>query len=216
MSACERDGWPSSESRVVGPSRRGPPARGHRRVHRGRTYPCELAGSGRESSTGPRSGSSTSRVSGGPGVLRWCKHHYWSPAYLVRAGVLDPRGPSITETRLSVTDRAGRWVTLQVGRNGWAVNEVAAELHETAGGAGHRTQTRQTPPLETCVEGPEDENTQERTSTHRPRMGSSDGHAAAATWPPPGRISRPPTVTPRCDPAAHASHHGGGAGPNQH
>src|SRR5690606_35163510 len=36
--------------------------------------------------------------------------------------------PRIAAPRLSVTDRAGRWATVQVGRNGRAVSDVAREL----------------------------------------------------------------------------------------
>jgi transposase len=36
--------------------------------------------------------------------------------------------PAIAASRLAMTDRAGRWATGQVGRNGRTVNEVAAEL----------------------------------------------------------------------------------------
>ena len=36
--------------------------------------------------------------------------------------------PAIAASRLVMTDRAGRWVTEQVGRHGRTVNEVAAEL----------------------------------------------------------------------------------------
>ena len=34
----------------------------------------------------------------------------------------------IAAARQALTDRAGRWVTLQVGRNGRSVAEVAGEL----------------------------------------------------------------------------------------
>ena len=36
--------------------------------------------------------------------------------------------PAIAAPRLVMTDRAGRWVTEQVGRHGRTVNEVAGEL----------------------------------------------------------------------------------------
>ncbi len=36
--------------------------------------------------------------------------------------------PAIAARRLVMTDRAGRWVTEQVGRYGRTVNEVAVEL----------------------------------------------------------------------------------------
>jgi hypothetical protein len=36
--------------------------------------------------------------------------------------------PAIASPRLALTDRAGRWVTAQVGRWGRTVNEVAVEL----------------------------------------------------------------------------------------
>jgi transposase len=36
--------------------------------------------------------------------------------------------PAIAAQRLGMTDRAGRWVTEQVGRHGRTVNEIAVEL----------------------------------------------------------------------------------------
>ena len=36
--------------------------------------------------------------------------------------------PAVAAPRLVMTDRAGRWVTEQVGRHGRTVNEVAGEL----------------------------------------------------------------------------------------
>lgn len=47
----------------------------------------------------------------------WCAQGSWTHE--------DPR---IAAPRLSVTDRAGRWATLQVGRAGRAVSDVAGEL----------------------------------------------------------------------------------------
>lgn len=41
---------------------------------------------------------------------------------------MDGRGPGHRRARLALTDRAGRWVTEQVGRWGRTVNEVAVEL----------------------------------------------------------------------------------------
>ena len=42
--------------------------------------------------------------------------------------VLDRARPAIGWPRLAMTDRAGRWVTAQVGRSGRTINEVAVEL----------------------------------------------------------------------------------------
>lgn len=65
---------------------------------------------------------------GRPVVLRWRKHRLWCPRRWCRQGSWTHEDPRIAAPRLSVTDRAGRWATLQVGRNGRAVSDVASEL----------------------------------------------------------------------------------------
>jgi transposase len=65
---------------------------------------------------------------GRPVMLRWRKHRFWCPRPWCRQGSWTHEDPWIAAPRLSVTDRAGRWATLQVGRNGRAVSDVAREL----------------------------------------------------------------------------------------
>lgn len=65
---------------------------------------------------------------GGPVTLRWKKHRLWCPWKWCRQGSWTHEDPRIAAPRLSVTDRAGRWATRQVGGSGRAVSEVAGEL----------------------------------------------------------------------------------------
>jgi transposase len=65
---------------------------------------------------------------GRPVILRWRKHRLWCPRRWCRQGSWTHEDPRIAAPRLSVTDRAGRWATVQVGRNGRAVSDVAGEL----------------------------------------------------------------------------------------
>jgi transposase len=65
---------------------------------------------------------------GRPVTLRWKKHRLWCPWKWCRQGSWTHEDPRIAAPRLSVTDRAGRWATRQVGENGRAVSEVADEL----------------------------------------------------------------------------------------
>lgn len=65
---------------------------------------------------------------GRPVTLRWRKHRLWCPRPWCRQGSWTHEDPRIAAARLSVTDRAGRWATVQVGRQGRAVSDVAAEL----------------------------------------------------------------------------------------
>lgn len=65
---------------------------------------------------------------GRPVTLRWRKHRLWCPRKWCRQGSWTHEDPRIAAPRLSVTDRAGRWATLQVGRGGRAVSDVAREL----------------------------------------------------------------------------------------
>jgi transposase len=65
---------------------------------------------------------------GRPVTLRWRKHRLWCPRPWCRQGSWTHEDPAIAAPRLSVTDRAGRWATIQVGRAGRAVSDVAGEL----------------------------------------------------------------------------------------
>jgi len=65
---------------------------------------------------------------GRPVTLRWRKHRWCCPRRWCRVGSWTHEDPRIASPRLSVTDRAGRWATVQVGRNGRAVSDVAREL----------------------------------------------------------------------------------------
>ena len=65
---------------------------------------------------------------GRPVTLRWRKHRWCCPRAWCRQGSWTHEDPAIAASRLSVTDRAGRWATVQVGRSGRAVSDVADEL----------------------------------------------------------------------------------------
>lgn len=65
---------------------------------------------------------------GRPVRLRWRKHRLRCPRSWCRVGSWTHEDSRIAAPRLSVTDRAGRWATLQVGRAGRAVSDVASEL----------------------------------------------------------------------------------------
>jgi transposase len=65
---------------------------------------------------------------GRPARLVWHKHRWRCPAPACPAGSWIGQHPGIGAPRLAMTDRAGRWATLQVGRHGRTVNEVAVEL----------------------------------------------------------------------------------------
>ncbi len=65
---------------------------------------------------------------GRPVTLRWRKDRFWCPKAWCRQGSWTHEDPRIAAPRLSVTDRVGRCVTAQVGRNGRAVSDVAGEL----------------------------------------------------------------------------------------
>jgi transposase len=64
-------------------------------------------------------------------TLRWRKHRWCCPQPACTVGSWTHEDPRIAAPRLSVTDRAGRWATEQVGRRGRAVSDVAAELGAT-------------------------------------------------------------------------------------
>ena len=63
---------------------------------------------------------------GRPARLVWRKHRWSCPSPECPVGTEEAL--SIAAARLVMTDRAGRWVTEQVGRWGRTVNEVAVEL----------------------------------------------------------------------------------------
>lgn len=65
---------------------------------------------------------------GRPARLVWRKHRWSCPNAACSTGSWTEDVPAIAARRLVMTDRAGRWVTEQVGRHGRTVNEVAHEL----------------------------------------------------------------------------------------
>ena len=65
---------------------------------------------------------------GRPARLMWRKHRWSCPSSGCPTGSWTAEEPSIAAPRLAMTDRAGRWVTEQVGRCGRTVAEVAREL----------------------------------------------------------------------------------------
>jgi transposase len=60
--------------------------------------------------------------------LVWRKRRWSCPDQTCATGSWTEEVPAIAASRLVMTDRAGRWVTEQVGRHGRTVNEVALEL----------------------------------------------------------------------------------------
>jgi transposase len=60
--------------------------------------------------------------------LIWRKHRWSCPASTCPVGSWTGEHAAIAAPRLGMTDRAGRWVTEQVGRHGCTVNEIALEL----------------------------------------------------------------------------------------
>jgi transposase len=60
--------------------------------------------------------------------LIWRKHRWCCPNSSCSVRSWTGEHPAIAAPRLGMTDRAGRWVTEQVGRHGRTVNEVALEL----------------------------------------------------------------------------------------
>jgi transposase len=60
--------------------------------------------------------------------LFWRKRRWCCPEPTCPNGSWTEEAPSISAPRLVITDRAARWATLQVGRWGRSVNEVAHEL----------------------------------------------------------------------------------------
>ncbi len=65
---------------------------------------------------------------GRPARLMWHKHRWECPAGSCPVGSFTEQTPRIAPVRGAMTDRAGRWVTYQVGRLGRTVAEVAREL----------------------------------------------------------------------------------------
>ena len=65
---------------------------------------------------------------GRPARLVWRKHRWWCPDPECPVGSWTGEDRRIGAPRLAMTDRAGRWVTLQVGKLGRTVAEVAREL----------------------------------------------------------------------------------------
>ena len=62
---------------------------------------------------------------GQPAVLAWRKIRWECPD---GCGSFTEQAPAIAAPRLKLTDRAGRWATIQVGRHGRSVSEVAKDL----------------------------------------------------------------------------------------
>jgi transposase len=67
-------------------------------------------------------------VFGRPARLGWRKYRFACAAPGCPVGSRTEQEPWIAPPRLSLTDRAGRWVTLQVGKHGRTVKEVASDL----------------------------------------------------------------------------------------
>jgi transposase len=67
-------------------------------------------------------------ISGTPSRLRWRKRRFCCPEPTCPQGAWTETEPTIASTRLTMTDRAGRWITYQVGHDGRTVAEVAREL----------------------------------------------------------------------------------------
>ena len=67
-------------------------------------------------------------VFGRPARLVWRKHRLTCPDPACGRGSWTSQDARIAAPRLVMTDRAGRWVTAQVGRDGRTVSEVAREL----------------------------------------------------------------------------------------
>jgi transposase len=60
--------------------------------------------------------------------LVWRKRRWWCPDRGCEVGSWTELAPAIAGARLGLSDRAGRWVTVQVGRHGRSVTEVADDL----------------------------------------------------------------------------------------
>ena len=67
-------------------------------------------------------------MAGRPMRLVWVKRRFRCPESSCPMGSWTEDEPRIASRRLMMTDRAGRWITEQVGRNARSVSEVAREL----------------------------------------------------------------------------------------
>jgi len=67
-------------------------------------------------------------VFGRPARLVWRKYRWVCPDEACPTRTWTGDAPWIAAPRLALTDRAGRWVTFQVGKHGRTVNEVAKDL----------------------------------------------------------------------------------------
>jgi transposase len=65
---------------------------------------------------------------GRPARLIWVKRRFRCPEPTCSVGSWTEEAPEIAPRRLKMTDRAGRWITEQVGRCARSVSEVAREL----------------------------------------------------------------------------------------
>ena len=65
---------------------------------------------------------------GRPARLVWHQHRWCCPDGDCGTCSWTAEDPRIARARVAMTDRAGRWVTVQVGREGRTVAEVAREL----------------------------------------------------------------------------------------
>jgi transposase len=65
---------------------------------------------------------------GRPAWLVWHKHRFICPNGTCAVGSWTGDEPAIAAARLVMTDRAGRWVTEQVGRHGRTVSEIANDV----------------------------------------------------------------------------------------
>ena len=65
---------------------------------------------------------------GRPARLVWHKRRWQCPLKVCPTGSWTETQPAIAAPRLVLTDRAGRWVTFQVGKHGRSVKEVAGDL----------------------------------------------------------------------------------------
>jgi hypothetical protein len=64
---------------------------------------------------------------GRPTRLVWRKRRWLCPNMMRATGSWAEDVPAIAARRLTMTDRAGRWVTEQVGRHGQTVNGASGE-----------------------------------------------------------------------------------------
>jgi transposase len=67
-------------------------------------------------------------VFGRPTRLVWAKQRWQCPRSSCPVGVWVEQDPRIASARCTLTTRAARWATVQVGRHGRAVSEVAEDL----------------------------------------------------------------------------------------